>query len=133
MVCRSRPQYGEWDTTDEISDFAEYKLGNIVCVDLLYSIQKVFILFSNKRLFKKLDVFYLCESYFDLPERKIRLIFEMKVSFEQPLKDVDNIYKDLIRHDVTYEVSKYLCREKWRDDEKFNLPVHPTKMKDRGV
>ena len=47
------------------------------------------------------DVYYLTQSYFDLPERTIRNISNIIILFQQTWKDVEHIYRDIAGFDVS--------------------------------
>ena len=58
-----------------------------------------------------LDVYYLAQSYFDLPKRTIRNNSNIIILFQQTLKDVQHIYTDIAGFDMSYDEFKSLCRE----------------------
>ena len=60
------------------------------------------------------DVHYESQSYFGLPRRTIRNNSNIIILFQQTLKDVEQIYRDNARFDMSYEEFKQLCREAWK-------------------
>ena len=68
-----------------------------------------------------LDVYYLSQSYFDFPKRTIRNNSNITVLFQQTLKDVEHIYRDIAGFDMSYDEFKSLCKEAWRDKYNYLL------------
>ena len=56
-----------------------------------------------------LDIYYLSQSYFDLPKRSIRISSNKIILFSQTLKDIENIYRDIAGYDMSYNEFKELC------------------------
>ena len=50
-----------------------------------------------------LDVYYLSQSYFDLPKRTIRNNSNKIILFIQTIKDFENINKDIGGYDMSYD------------------------------
>ena len=61
-----------------------------------------------------LDVSYLSQSYFELPKRTIRYKSNIIILFQQTLKDVEHLYRDIAGFDMSYDEFKSLCREAWK-------------------
>ena len=81
------------EISDEIKPLSEHKNGIIVFDDILGS--------SNSRLVEQyfirgrhndLDIYYLLQSYFDLPKRTIRNNGNKIILFNQTLKYIEHIY-----------------------------------------
>ena len=85
---------------------------------MLDSNQKLIDPFFTEGRHKDLDVYYLAQSYFDLPKRTIRNNSNIIILFQQTLKDVEHIYRDIAGFDMSYDEFKGLCREAWK--EKYN-------------
>ena len=66
-----------------------------------------------------LDVYYLSQSYFDLPKRTNRSIFFN--FFQQTLKDIEPIYSDIAGFDMSHDEFTSLCREAWREKYNYSL------------
>ena len=90
----------------------------VVFDDMLDSNQKLIDPFFTRGRHNDLDVYYLSQSYFDLPKRTIRNNSNIIILFQQSLKDVEHIYRDIAGFDMSYEEFKELCREAWR--ERYN-------------
>ena len=90
----------------------------VVFDDMLDSNQKLIDPFFTRGRHNDLDVYYLSQSYFDLPKRTIRNNSNIIILFQQTLKDVENIYRDIAGFDMSYDEFKSLCREAWK--EKYN-------------
>ena len=50
-----------------------------------------------------LYIYYLSQSYFDLPKRTIRNNSNKSILFIQPLKSIENIYRDVGVYDLRYK------------------------------
>ena len=74
----------------------------VVFDDMLDSNQKLIDPFFTRGRHNDLDVYYLAQSYFDLPKRTIR----------------NNSNIIILFHDISYVEFKSLCREAWK--EKYN-------------
>ena len=90
----------------------------VVFDDMLDSNQKLGDPFFTRGRHNDLDVFYLSHSYFDLPKRTIRNNSIIIILFQQTLKDVEHIYRDIAGFDMSFDEFKSLCREAW--NEKYN-------------
>ena len=90
----------------------------VVFDDMLVSIQKLIDPFFTRGRHNDLDVYYLAQSYFDLPKRTICNNSNIIILFQQTLKDVQHIYSDIAGFDMSYDEFKSLCREAWK--EKYN-------------
>ena len=81
------------DISDEIKPLNEYENGTKVFDDFLSSSNSRFIdQFFIRGRHNNLDLFYLPESYFDLPKRTIRINSNKIILFNQMLKDIEHIY-----------------------------------------
>ena len=58
---------------------------------------------------KDLDVYYLPQSYFDIPKRTIRSKSNIIILFQQSLKDVEHVYRDIPGFDMFYDEFNGLC------------------------
>ena len=85
------------EITDEINPLNEYENGIIVFDDILGSSNSRFIdqLFIRGR-HNNLDIYYLSQSYFDLPKRTIRNNSNKIILFNQTLK-ILNIYIQMLQ------------------------------------
>ena len=90
----------------------------VVFDDMLDTSQKLIDPFFTRGRHNDLDVYYLSQSYFDLPKRTIRNNSNIIILFQQTLKDVEHIYRDIAGFDMFYDEFKSLCREAWK--EKYN-------------
>ena len=90
----------------------------VVFDDMLDTSQNLIDPFFTRGRHNDLDVYYLSQSYFDLPKRTIRNNSSIIILFQQTLKDVEHIYRDIAGFDMSYDEFKRLCREAWR--EKYN-------------
>ena len=90
----------------------------VVFDDMLDTSQKLIDPFFTRGRHNDLDVYYLSQSYFDLPKRTMRNNSNVIILFQQTLKDVQHIYTDIAGFDMSYDELKELCREAWR--ERYN-------------
>ena len=86
--------------------------------DMLDSNQKLKDPFFTRGRHNDLEVYYLSQSYFNLPKRTIRKNSKIINLFQQTLKDVEHIQRDIASFDMSYDEFKRLCREAWK--EKYN-------------
>ena len=96
----------------------DFKNCCVVFNDMLESNQKLIDPFFTRGRHNDLDVYYLSQSYFDLPKRAIRNNSNKIILFQQTLKDVEHIYRDIAGFDMSYDAFKSLRREAWK--EKYN-------------
>ena len=120
------------EISDEIKPLNEYENGIIVFDDILGSSNSNFIdQFFIRGRHNNLDIYYLSQSYFDLPKRTIRINSNKIILFNQTLKDIEHIYRDVSGYDMSYDEFKELCRKSWEDDYNY-LCIDRSKKRDRG-
>ena len=120
------------ETSDEIKPLNEYENGIIVFDDILGSSNSRFIdQFFIRGRHNYLDIYYLSQSYFDLPKRTIRNNSNKIVLFNQTLKDIEHIYRDFAGYDMNYDEFKDLCRKSWEEDYNY-LCIDRSKTRDQG-
>ena len=119
------------EISDEIKPPSEYENAIIFCDDFSGSPNSRFIdQFFIRGRHNKLDIYYLPQSYFDLPKRAIRNNSTKIILFNQTLKDIEHIYKDVAGCDMSYDDFKELCRKSGEED--FNqLCVDRSKKRDQ--
>ena len=101
---------------DEIKPLNEYENGIIVLDDILGSSNSRFIdQFFIRGRHTNLDIYYLSQSYFDMAKRTIRNNSNKIILFNQTLKDIEHIYRDVAGYDMNYDEFKDLCRKSWED------------------
>ena len=138
IITKSPPeQYSNSDIeireiSDEIKPLNEYENGIIVFDDVLGSTNSRFIdQFFIRGRHNNLDIYYLSQSYFDLPKRTIRNNSNKIILFNQTLKDIEHIYRDVAGYDMNYDEFKDLCRKSWEDDYNY-LYIDRSKKRDQG-
>ena len=128
IITRSPGQY----TNTEIEDISvnedledrtipDFQNCCVVFDDMLDTSQKIIDPFFIGGRHNDLDVYYLSQSYFDLPKRTIRNNSNIIILFQQTLKDVEHIYRDIAGFDLSYDEFKSLCKEAWRDKYNYLL------------
>ena len=99
------------EISDEIKPLNEYENGIIVFDDILgSSISRFIDQFFIRGRHNNLDTYYLSQSYFDLPKKTIRNNSNKIILFNQTLKDIEHIYRDVAGYDMNYDECKDLCR-----------------------
>ena len=92
--------------------------------------QKLIDPFFTRRRHKDLDVFHSSQSYFDLHKRTIRIKSNLIIKiFQQTIKDVEPLYRDIAGFDMSFDEWETLCRDAWR--VKYNYLIL-NKLKDDG-
>ena len=120
------------EISDEIKPPNEYENGIIVFDDILGSSNSRFIdQFFIRGRHNNLDIYYLSQSYFDLPKRTIRNNSNKIILFNQTLKDIEHIYRDVAGYDMKYDEFKELCRKSWEEDYNY-LCIDRSKKIDQG-
>ena len=120
------------EISDEIKPLNEYENSIIVFDDILGSSNSRFIdQFFIRGRHNNLDIYYLSQSYFNLPKRTIRNNSDKIILFIQTLKDIEHIYRDVAGYDMNYDEFKDLCRKSWDEDYNY-LCVDRFKKRDQG-
>ena len=125
IITRSPEQYNKIEIEDvsveedlEDKSIQDFQNCCVVFDDMLDTSQKLIDPFFTRGRHNDLDVYYLSQSYFDLPKRTIHNNSNIIILSQQTLKDVEHIYRDIAGFDMSYEEFKELCREAWR--ERYN-------------
>ena len=66
-----------------------------------------------------------------MPKRIIRNNSNKFILFNQTLKDIEHIYRDVAGYDMNYDEFKELCRISWEDDYNY-LCIDRFKKRDQG-
>ena len=120
------------EISDEIKPLNENENGIIVFDDVLGSSNSRFKdQFFIRGRHNNLDIYYLSQSYFDLPKRTIRNNSNEIILFNQTLKDIEHIYRDVAGYDMNYDEFKDLCRKSWEEDYNY-LYIDRSKKRDQG-
>ena len=128
IITRSPEQYNNIEieqvkVEEDLEDKSIQDFQNccVVFDDMLDTSQKLLDPFFTRGRHNDLDVYYLSQSYFDLPKRTIRNNSNIIILFQQTLKDVEHIYRDIAGFDMSYDEFKSLCKEAWRDKYNYLL------------
>ena len=120
------------EINDEIKPLNAYENGIIVFDDILGSSNSRFIdQFFIRGRHNNLDIYYLSQSYFDLPKRTMRNNSNKIILFNQTLKDMEHIYRNVAGYDMSYDEFKELCR-KSRDEDYNYICIDRSKKRDQG-
>jgi len=68
---------------------------------------------------KKVDCFYLCQSYAQVPKHLIRDNVNLLVLFRQDEVNLKHVYDDHVNTDMSFVSFKNLCSECWKDKHTF--------------
>ena len=116
---------------EKIKPLNAYENAIIVFDDFLGSNSRYVDQFFIRGRHNNLDISYLSQSLFDLRKRTIRTKSSKIFLFNQTLKDIENLYRDVGGYDMSYDVYKRLCRETRK--EEFNyFCIDKSKMRDQG-
>ena len=128
IITRSPEQYSNVEieqvkVEEDLEDKSIQDFQNccVVFDVMLDTSQKLLDPFFTRGRHNDLDVYYLSQSYFDLPKRTIRNNSNIIILFQQTLKDVQHIYRDIAGFDMSYDEFKSLCKEAWRDKYNYLL------------
>ena len=120
------------EISDEIKPLNEYENGIIVFDDILGSSNSRFIdQFFIRGRHNNFDIYYLSQSYFDLPKRTIRNNCNKSILFNQTLRDIEHIYRDVAGYDMNYDEFKELCKKSWEENYNY-ICIDRSKKRDRG-
>ena len=70
---------------------------------------------STRRRQRDLNIYYLSQSYIDLPKTTMRKNTNVQKSFTQTLNDVEES-RDIAGFDMSYDDFRNLYREAWKQD-----------------
>ena len=130
IITRSPEQYEDLELGDalqdvsveeNVEDLEMYRGCCVVFDDMLNSNQKLIHPFFTRGRHKLCDVYYLSQSYFDVPKETIRNDSNIIILFQQTLKDVEHIYRDIAGFNMSYDEFNELCREAWKAKRKYLL------------
>ena len=113
IITRSPEQYSNIEieqvkVEEDLEDKSIQDFQNccVVFDDMLDTSQKLIDPFFTRGRHNDLDVYYLSQSYFDLPKRTIRNNSNIIILFQQTLKDVQHIYTDKAGFEMSYDEFK---------------------------
>ena len=76
-------------------------------------------LFSKRGHHIDKDNYYMSPSYFHLPKKTIRDIFDTYTLIKQTLRDIILLFHDIAGLDINLQEWKQLCRKAWEKDFDF--------------
>ena len=74
-----------------------------------------------------IDCFHLAQSYFKLPRQTTRENANFICLFPQDLKNLNHIFDDHVRSDMTKEEFRKLCKTAWKKQYGFVIIDHSSK------
>ena len=97
---------------DEIKPLSEFENATVVFDDILGSSNSRYVdQFFFRGRHNDLDIYYFSQSYFDLRKKTIRNKSNKIILFNQTLKDVEQIDRDVAGYDMCYDEFEKLCRK----------------------
>ena len=78
-----------------------------------------------------LDIFYPSQSYFNLPKRTVQNNSIKKILFNQTIKGLGKIYRDVGGYDMNYDEFNEKCRKSWKEEDNY-LRIDRSKKRDQG-
>ncbi len=103
----------------------------VVMDDLLDEKQSQLSKYFTRGRHNKINTFYISQSYFHLPRKTIRMNSNFLILFKLPLRDVQDIYHDLVGMDMNIQEFKQLCNLAWSKSFCF-LIIDLTKNRNNG-
>ena len=96
-------------TSDAIQPFENYDNSIVVFDDMLLSKEENNIdLFSTRGRHSKIDIYYICQSYFHLPKNTFRNNSNIIILFKQTLRDIILLFHNIAGLDMNLEERKKL-------------------------
>ena len=132
IITRSPNQYPNYKTSKENKPKNKFKGSVVIFDDLLGAKDSSQIdEFFTRGRHEDLDVYYISQSYFALPRRRVRNNSDRLRLFKQTLRDVQSMYHDIGAFDMIFDEFKEMCRVAWSG--KFNyLCIDRLKIKNEG-
>ena len=81
---------------------------------------------------KKVDCFYLCQTYAHIPKHLVRDNVNFSVIFRQDDVNLKHIYADHVNTDMTYAQLDDLCSKCWRNDSHGFVTIDKDRSIDNG-
>ena len=120
------------EISDEIKTLNKFENGIIVFDDNLGPSNTRHVdHFFIKGRHNFVDVYYLSQSYFDLPKRTIRNNSNKKSLFNQTLKVFEHLYRDVAAFDMSYDEFKEICMKSWEENYNY-FCTDRSKKKEQG-
>ena len=119
IITKSINQYPKIkaQTSDEIQPVEYQENSTVVFDDMLLSKQESnFDLFFTRGRHNNIDIYYISQSYFNLPKNTIRNNSNIISLFKQTLRDIILLFHDIGGLDMNLEEWKQLCRKAWEND-----------------
>ena len=120
------------EISDETKPLNEFENSVIVSDDILGSTNSRYIdQYFIRGRHNNLDIYCLSQSYFDLPKRGIRNNSNEIIVFNQNLRDIEILYRDVAGYDMSYDEFKEVCRKSWKEEYNY-LCIDRSQRRDLG-
>ena len=112
-------------------ELSSQKKNLMVFDDLLLQKQNTCESCYDRGRHSNVDCFYLAQNYFKLPRQTIRENANFLCLFPQDLKNLNHIFDDHVRSDMTKEELRQLCKTVWEKQHGFVI-IDLSSKKDDG-
>ena len=121
IICKTDNQYPSnfHNQSREILPLEDYGNKTIVFYDMLGSKEaKDINAFFTRGRHQNLDIYYISQSWYELPKNTIRNNCSRIMLFPQTLKDITMIYNDISGLHMNFSEWRDFCRDAWK--KRFN-------------
>ena len=117
IICKTENQYPSnfHNQSCEILPLEDYENKTIVFDDMLGSKEAEDIdAFFTRGRHQNLDIYYISQSWYQLPKNTIRNNCRRILMFPQTLKDISMIYNDISGVHMSFLERRDFCRDGWK-------------------
>lgn len=108
--------YYEFDDVNKITPPSEVKeFSTIIFDDIACDIQSPIKQYFSFGRHKKVDCFYLSQTYSTIPKQLVRDNSNLLILFHQDPTNLKHVFDDHVLGDMTFEVFQNLCNCCWQD------------------
>ena len=119
IITASLSQYpnNKVPTSDQIQPFENHGTGTVSFDDMLLSKQASNIdLFFTRGRHQNIDIYYISQSYFHVPENTVRIKSNIYILIKQTLRDIMQLFHDIAGSYMNLKDWKQLSRNAWEND-----------------
>jgi len=117
IICKSDNQYPLkfHNQSSEILPLEDYGKKMVVFDDMLGSKEAKYIdVFFTRGRHQNLDIYYISQSWYELPKNTIRNNCSRIMLFPQTLKDITMIHNDISGLHMSFSEWRDFCRDAWK-------------------
>ena len=134
--CKGRIDAKFIDNVSEIPDPSIIDPGKknvLVLDDIMLDTQNKAEAYYTRGRHNNVDVFYIAQSYFQLPRQTVRENANLFILFKQDMKNLSHIYNDHCAGDgISFETFSNVCNSVWQDDKYNYVTIDLTRVIDEG-